>query len=198
MLVPRGVDDPLRPSGGNTYDRRVCAALRDLGWQVEVGEVGERVVRGLRGVADKVNGRCALRHWGAGRKEGAARVLRARRRRATRRVVESGVVEIDEKALRARRLRSRALGGADACRRGRERERAARVVMTGWSHGLVEEIKGRGGGDGGEAVMDGERQLWRRPRQERRIDIEHYVSRRPVRPACRIVLKLSALKRRRG
>ena len=39
VLVPRGVDDPLRPSGGNTYDRRVCAALRDLGRQVEVGEV---------------------------------------------------------------------------------------------------------------------------------------------------------------
>ena len=39
VLVPQGVDDPLRPSGGNTYDRRVCAALRDLGWQVEVGEV---------------------------------------------------------------------------------------------------------------------------------------------------------------
>ena len=39
VLVPRGVDDPLRPSGGNTYDRRVCAALRDLGWLVEVGEV---------------------------------------------------------------------------------------------------------------------------------------------------------------
>lgn len=39
VLVPRGVDDPRRPSGGNTYDRRVCAALRDLGWQVEVREV---------------------------------------------------------------------------------------------------------------------------------------------------------------
>ncbi len=39
VLVPRGVGDPLRPSGGNTYDVRVCAALRDLGWQVEVGEV---------------------------------------------------------------------------------------------------------------------------------------------------------------
>ena len=39
VLVPRGVDDPLRPSGGNTYDRRVCAALRDLGREVEVGEV---------------------------------------------------------------------------------------------------------------------------------------------------------------
>ena len=39
VVVPRGVDDPRRPSGGNTYDRRVCAALRDLGWQVEVHQV---------------------------------------------------------------------------------------------------------------------------------------------------------------
>ena len=39
VVVPGGIDDPLRPSGGNTYDRRICAALRDLGWQVEVHEV---------------------------------------------------------------------------------------------------------------------------------------------------------------
>ena len=38
-LVPRGFDDPARPSGGNTYDRRLCVALRDRGWQVEVIEV---------------------------------------------------------------------------------------------------------------------------------------------------------------
>jgi glycosyltransferase involved in cell wall biosynthesis len=39
VLVPGGIDDPRRPSGGNTYDRRVCLALADLGWQVEVHEV---------------------------------------------------------------------------------------------------------------------------------------------------------------
>lgn len=39
LVVPAGVDDPLRPSGGNTYDRRVTAALRDAGWCVEVREV---------------------------------------------------------------------------------------------------------------------------------------------------------------
>ena len=39
VLVPQGVDDPLRPSGGNTYDRRVCAALRDLGWRSTSVEV---------------------------------------------------------------------------------------------------------------------------------------------------------------
>jgi glycosyltransferase involved in cell wall biosynthesis len=34
VVLPEGVDDPLRPSGGNTYDRRVCQELRGLGWSV--------------------------------------------------------------------------------------------------------------------------------------------------------------------
>ena len=33
-LLPDGVDDPTRPSGGNVYDRRVCAGLAALGWTV--------------------------------------------------------------------------------------------------------------------------------------------------------------------
>ena len=31
VIVPEGIDDPERPSGGNTYDRRVCAGLAALG-----------------------------------------------------------------------------------------------------------------------------------------------------------------------
>ena len=34
VLVPEGIDDPARPSGGNTYDRRVCRGLAALGWTV--------------------------------------------------------------------------------------------------------------------------------------------------------------------
>jgi glycosyltransferase involved in cell wall biosynthesis len=34
VVVPEGIDDPLRPSGGNVYDRRVCHGLRELGWSV--------------------------------------------------------------------------------------------------------------------------------------------------------------------
>lgn len=34
MVVPEGVDDPMRPSGGNTYDRRLCQALVAGGWSV--------------------------------------------------------------------------------------------------------------------------------------------------------------------
>jgi glycosyltransferase involved in cell wall biosynthesis len=34
VIVPEGIDDPARPSGGNTYDRRVCRGLAALGWAV--------------------------------------------------------------------------------------------------------------------------------------------------------------------
>ena len=39
LLVPGGIDDPLRVSGGNTYDRRLAAALLEQGWPVRVVEV---------------------------------------------------------------------------------------------------------------------------------------------------------------
>ena len=35
VIVPEGIDDPARPSGGNTYDRRVCRGLAALGWEVD-------------------------------------------------------------------------------------------------------------------------------------------------------------------
>ncbi len=34
VVVPEGIDDPKRPSGGNTYDRRVCHGLAAIGWSV--------------------------------------------------------------------------------------------------------------------------------------------------------------------
>ena len=34
VIVPEDIDDPARPSGGNTYDRRVCRGLAALGWAV--------------------------------------------------------------------------------------------------------------------------------------------------------------------
>ncbi len=34
VVVPEGIDDPARPSGGNVYDRHVCCALTSLGWSV--------------------------------------------------------------------------------------------------------------------------------------------------------------------
>ena len=34
VVVPDGIDDPARPSGGNTYDRCLCRELASLGWSV--------------------------------------------------------------------------------------------------------------------------------------------------------------------
>ena len=39
VVVPAGIDDPLRPSGGNAYDRRLCEGLASAGWSVQTREV---------------------------------------------------------------------------------------------------------------------------------------------------------------
>lgn len=39
MVAPQGFDDPDRPSGGNIYDRRVCAGLAEAGWDVRLATV---------------------------------------------------------------------------------------------------------------------------------------------------------------
>jgi glycosyltransferase involved in cell wall biosynthesis len=39
VVVPEGIDDPARPSGGNTFDRRVCRGLAAAGWTVHVHAV---------------------------------------------------------------------------------------------------------------------------------------------------------------
>lgn len=35
VVLPGDIDDPAAPSGGNTYDRRVCAGLGERGWVVQ-------------------------------------------------------------------------------------------------------------------------------------------------------------------
>jgi glycosyltransferase involved in cell wall biosynthesis len=47
VVVPDGVDDPARPSGGNTYDRHLCDELGAHGWSVQ-----EHVVAGFWGRPD--------------------------------------------------------------------------------------------------------------------------------------------------
>jgi len=39
FIVPAGIDDPARPSGGNAYDRRIARGLAAAGWAVHVHEV---------------------------------------------------------------------------------------------------------------------------------------------------------------
>ena len=40
FLVPEGIDDPDRVSGGNIFDRHVRDGLADIGWDVRTTEVG--------------------------------------------------------------------------------------------------------------------------------------------------------------
>ena len=40
LVVPEGFDDPGQPTGGNIYDRHVCAGLATAGWEVLVTTVG--------------------------------------------------------------------------------------------------------------------------------------------------------------
>ena len=42
VVIPDGIDDPARPSGGNTYDRQICRGLRSLGWSVHEHAVAGR------------------------------------------------------------------------------------------------------------------------------------------------------------
>ena len=39
VVLPDGVDDPGRPSGGNAYDRHACLGLTSLGWTVHERQV---------------------------------------------------------------------------------------------------------------------------------------------------------------
>jgi len=42
FVVPDSIDDLAQPSGGNVYDRRVCAELEGLGWSVRLRPVAGR------------------------------------------------------------------------------------------------------------------------------------------------------------
>ena len=39
VVTPDGIDDPQRPSGGNTYDRRLCQELAAAGWAIDLQPV---------------------------------------------------------------------------------------------------------------------------------------------------------------
>ena len=53
VVVPEGFDDPGQPTGGNIYDRRVCAGLAEAGWDVVVAPVAaERPAAGPGARAD--------------------------------------------------------------------------------------------------------------------------------------------------
>jgi glycosyltransferase involved in cell wall biosynthesis len=75
FVVPAGIDDPARVSGGNVYDRRVRDGLRRRGWTVDVREAAdapdaESALRGADGLV-LVDGLAA--GWGPDAVRDAAR-----------------------------------------------------------------------------------------------------------------------------
>jgi len=54
VIVPEDIDDPTRPSGGNTYDRSVCDGLAALGWTVREHAVRDAtaLARAVRRIPD--------------------------------------------------------------------------------------------------------------------------------------------------
>jgi glycosyltransferase involved in cell wall biosynthesis len=60
VLAPDTVHDPASPSGGNTYDRCVCAGLAALGWSVRwlpvAGEWPTPTPRALERIAEALSG----------------------------------------------------------------------------------------------------------------------------------------------
>lgn len=62
FIVPEGVDDPARVSGGNVYDREVRDGLRARGWQVEtVEQDADGEVAGPRSGVVLIDGLAAIR-----------------------------------------------------------------------------------------------------------------------------------------
>ena len=61
-VLPDGIDDPARPSGGNLYDRRVCHGLASRGWTVHEHAVegfwtrpGGDSLAALAGVVERIS-----------------------------------------------------------------------------------------------------------------------------------------------
>jgi glycosyltransferase involved in cell wall biosynthesis len=138
VVVPESIDDPARPSGGNTYDRRVCRGLVALGWAVY-----EHPVPGA---------------WPRAGEEGHAALARAVRRIPDRAVVllDGLIASTAPEVLvpQARRLRQVVLvhmplghrtphGGAGVVR-AREREvltaAAAVVTTSAWARRRLGEL----------------------------------------------------------
>jgi glycosyltransferase involved in cell wall biosynthesis len=56
LVLPDGVEDPVRPSGGNTYDRHVCRGLAALGWSVHAHAVAGAWPRAEQAAFDDLAG----------------------------------------------------------------------------------------------------------------------------------------------
>jgi glycosyltransferase involved in cell wall biosynthesis len=54
VVVPDGIDDLARPSGGNTYDRHVCDGLSSIGWSVHEHAVPDSSITALAGIVKRI------------------------------------------------------------------------------------------------------------------------------------------------
>ena len=64
VLVPEGLEDPRRPSGGNHYDRRLVEELRAVGWQVHLHHDAADVPSGAVLLVDGLVADRAVAHTG--------------------------------------------------------------------------------------------------------------------------------------
>ena len=134
VVVPDGIDDPGRPSGGNVYDRRLIDALASAGWVVDVHPVGWCVAGGRSGGSRAVAPR-------AGRDAAGSVVL-------VDGLVASAVPEVlvpESRRLRLVVLLHLPLGGRDdaeaTTREGRVLSAAGAVVTTSrWTRDRALEL----------------------------------------------------------
>ena len=56
VVVPDGITDPSRPSGGNAYDQRLCQDLAAGGWSVRTRAVAGCLAVGGGGGARRLAG----------------------------------------------------------------------------------------------------------------------------------------------
>ncbi len=123
LVVPEGIDDPSRPSGGNTYDRRIAGGLTALGWAVHEHAVSGATL--ARAIGTLPDGAMVLLDGLIASAEPAALVPHARR-------------------LRQVVLMHMPLGDRSPAARGPEREvlaAAAAVITTSeWTRRRLEEL----------------------------------------------------------
>jgi glycosyltransferase involved in cell wall biosynthesis len=136
VVVPEGIDDPARPSGGNLYDRRVCRELAALGWAVH-----EHPIPGAWPRASPA-GHAALARAVAGIPDGAVVLLDGLIASAAPEVLVPQAGRLAQVVLVHMPLGHRPPDGQAAAVREREVLAAAAAVVTtsAWARGRLGEL----------------------------------------------------------
>jgi glycosyltransferase involved in cell wall biosynthesis len=138
VVVPEGIDDPARPSGGNAYDRRVCRELAARGWAVH-----EHPIAGAWPRADPA-GRAALARAVRRIPDGAVVLLDGLIASAAPEALVAQAHRLREVVLVHMPLGHRPPDGEAAAVRAREREvlaaAAAVVTTSAWARRRLDEL----------------------------------------------------------